>query len=309
LLSPNTRKDARNAAFFPRRAAQEVAALLSGRSNIKSDASGAHQSLSFSAQVQQAFSALSSSANGLESLVSGSGTAEDDPFVNGASVSPDVEIIDGRPSLLSVYNLFALALEDLSSPLYRGVLTSALNGARVTSARDLTGEDVPRVPGEPSDPFLSAKNRAAGGGGSDSGGSMGGLGVGGIVGIVVGGVVLLALLLALAAWLLSRHRRTERKVSYGAPAEQGGDGGVGQERMGVQVVPSEPASAAGSRPGTPPPGARGRVALGGINTLALREGQFAPSPSAVAEGDADADGQHKKSVSFQLNPMLPLTQI
>jgi len=309
LLSPNTRKDARNAAFFPRRAAQEVAALLSGRSNIKSDASGAHQSLSFSAQVQQAFSALSSSANGLESLVSGSGTAEDDPFVNGASVSPDVEIIDGRPSLLSVYNLFALALEDLSSPLYRGVLTSALNGARVTSARDLTGEDVPRVPGEPSDPFLSAKNRAAGGGGSDSGGSTGGLGVGGIVGIVVGGVVLLALLLALAAWLLSRHRRTERKVSYGAPAEQGGDGGVGQERMGVQVVPSEPASAAGSRPGTPPPGARGRVALGGINTLALREGQFAPSPSAVAEGDADADGQHKKSVSFQLNPMLPLTQI
>jgi hypothetical protein len=327
LMSPHTIKDARNAAFFPQQRAAKEAAVLQ------------RQQQDHSSNLQHLFSALSV-ASGFRSLVEGDSigsSSSNSSVVPGTTgPSPDVVFVDGRPTLLSVYNLFALALEDLSSPVYRGVITSSLAQARVTSVQDLTGEDHPRVPGDPHDPFLSA---AASNAHADD--ATGGLGVGGVIGLVIGLVVLL-LLVALAVVLVRRRRRSgdgsggasRKTVSYRAPLDQGGDGGVGQERLGVQVVPSEPASLnatpvgsrPGSRPVTPPPPAARRAALmqflgrGGheIDSAALPEGggQFAPSPSGIDEealgGVGNDEEEHKddaryviseRSVSLQLNPV------
>jgi hypothetical protein len=318
LMSPHTIKDARNTAFFPQqRAAKEAAAL---------------QQQDHSSDLQHLFSSLSV-ASGFRSLVEGDSigsSSSNSSVVPGTSgPSPDVVFVDGRPTLLSVYNLFALALEDLSSPVYRGVVTSSLAQARVTSVEDLTGEDHPRVPGDPHDPFLSAASSNA-----NADDATGGLGVGGVVGLVIGLVVVL-LVVALAVVLIRRRRRSggdgsggasRKTVSYRAPLDQGGDGGVGQERLGVQVVPSEPASLnaspvgsrPGSRPVTPPPPAARRAALmqflgrGGheIDSAALPEGQFAPSPSGIDEEQGNEEQKDnaryvisERSVSLQLNPV------
>jgi len=324
LMSPHTIKDERNTAFFPQqRAAKEVVALQRQQDHAS--------------DLQHVFSALSV-ASSFRSLVEGDSigsSSSNSSVVPGTTgPNPDVVFVDGRPTLLSVYNIFALALEDLSSPVYRGVVTSSLAQARVTSVEDLAGEDHPRVPGDPHDPFLSAAASNANGGGTES---LSGLGVGGVVGLVIGLVVVL-LLVALAVVLVRRRRRSggdgsggasRKTVSYRAPLDQGGDGGVGQERLGVQVVPSEPASLnaspvgsrPGSRPVTPPPAAR-RAALmqflgrGGheIDSAALPEGggQFAPSPSGIEEEGVGNDEERKddaryviseRSVSLQLNPV------
>ena len=173
---------------------------------------------------------------------------------------PGVDVTDGRASLSSVYEVFVASCEDLTSPLYRGVITSTLTHATVISARDLSGQDSPRVPATAIDPYAMGIILPQQG---QSSSSSSGLSTGALVGIIVGCVVLV-LILALVAFHLWRVR--EHKIN----AAQGGltrVDGVEMPASSLATTPAEspqisPRQSPAITPHNTPPGTKRTLAGG-----------------------------------------------
>ena len=181
LLSSHTRKESGNAAYFPRAAMQQ---------------------LSFA-------SSKDSSSGSTTTTTTVTVAGETGPST---STIPDSVVFtsDGRPSLLSVYNVVAAMFEDLSSPVYRGVITSSVKAAQVVSVSDPTGQDHPALPGAATDPFAAQQV-----GMSSSSGRKMALPIGAIVGIAIGALVLI--LAVVAGVFLYRRRSDPSKTLYSAP--------------------------------------------------------------------------------------------
>jgi len=208
LISAATVKDERSAAYFPLRPAMEAWGRPSrSRRLVDDDSDAVWNFVSF---------------------------IEEDA---GAAHEPSaaIEYKNGQPTLLSVYQIVALMLEDLSSPMYRGVVTSSLTEGMVLTVKDLSGQDQPRTPDAPHDPFTLQQNQEGGGGG-------GGLSMGAVAGVIVACVLGTALMAFLIYYVLRmRHRRVKTPL---ASMRQGVHGGV-------ELGSSAPASAAPSAETTP----------------------------------------------------------
>lgn len=173
--------------------------------------------------------------------------------------SAGVDVTDGRASLSSVYEVFAASCEDLTSPVYRGVITSTLTHATIISARDLTGQDSPRLPSAAIDPYATVVIHPQG----QSAPSASGLSTGALVGIIVGSFSV-ALLLALVAFHFWRVR--EHKIN----AAQGGltrADGVEMPASSLASTPAEspqisPRQSPAITPHNTPPGTKRTLAGG-----------------------------------------------
>lgn len=254
-LSPATVRDDSSASYFPNRAAREAARSVAARvRSALSDMSGA--------QVAPEGAAAAAAAD----------------------TNPDVDIQDGRATLLSVYGVVASSLEDLSGPFYRGVVTSTLSRAAVVSATDLSGADNPRVPGAATDPFLAAQISGGGDGGTvaQGGGGSGGLSTGALIGIIVGSIVgaLCLVGVGVCAW-----RSRKEHVQFSAAASLA-------DHSVVELPSSSSATPAVSRPRTPP---QDRRSLSLDEATAMAAGlslvpvpAFAPGLSMVPEADSGA---------------------
>lgn len=203
LLSPRTVKNARYSAFYPTKAAQIVRAATS----------------------------------------SGTGSASGSTGPSTGTIPSSIEIKDGRPTLLSVYNVVVGMFEDLSSPVYRGVITSSVNHASVVSVSDPSNEDQPRLPNEAVDPFKTQQSQL-----DDDNSSSSGLGIGVIVGIAVGSFVgvCLCLLLSWYIFSLSRH-----KTVYTNPPLASKEAQAEAESNATEMAASQTATPAESPASTP----------------------------------------------------------
>jgi len=203
LLSPRTIKNARYSAFYPTKAAQIMRAATS----------------------------------------SGTGSASGSTGPSTGTIPSSIEIKDGRPTLLSVYNVVVGMFEDLSSPVYRGVITSSVNHASVVSVSDPSNEDQPRLPNEAVDPFKTQQSQL-----DDDNSSSSGLGIGVIVGIAVGSFVgvCLCLLLSWYIFSLSRH-----KTVYTNPPLASKEAQAEAELNSTEMAASQTATPAESPASTP----------------------------------------------------------